>query len=77
VRVLVTGGAGYIGPHTATRAASLLGWAARFGLEDILASAWRWPGLHRAGHRSEHGATRDPTARSRARRSEQHLAPAR
>ncbi|TAJ80678.1 MAG: SDR family NAD(P)-dependent oxidoreductase [Gallionellaceae bacterium] len=95
MRILVTGGAGYIGPHTcvalldaghavaildnlsnsridvieritriAQRApdfynadvrdsaavARLLGWQARFGLEDMCRDAWRWQSMNPQGY---------------------------
>ena len=41
----------------ASRAEAVLGWRARFGLSDILESAWRWHARHPEGHRSTSAAT--------------------
>lgn len=67
MRILVTGGAGYIGSHTCvelleaghdvaqsfadpSEAARLMGWNARFGLEEMCQDAWRWQSMNPHGY---------------------------
>lgn len=40
------------------RAREVLGWRARFGLDEIIETAWRWQSVHRDGSRSRRRAGR-------------------